>query len=173
MNSVIDGYKMQENTFIYRDAHSDDITGINRVVEAAVMGWNLPERVKRLSLFSYRYNDFDLQSQSIVVAETQQHEIVAVASTEDAEPADLPAEKTGLLLHGLYVLPEWQGHGIGRHLVQLALQQVRMRKLHGLLVKAQADAVGFFRTLGFEQLPVRDERRDYVNRYWLQSKAET
>ena len=33
------------------------------------MGWQLPERVKRLALPSYRYNEMDLKYYSLVVAE--------------------------------------------------------------------------------------------------------
>ena len=43
-----------------RPAAPDDLEEVNQVIEAAVMTWDLTERVKRLSLPSYRYNAHDL-----------------------------------------------------------------------------------------------------------------
>ncbi len=45
--------KVRAETKIVLDA-------INHVIEAAVMIWDLPERVKRLSLSSYYYTEQDL-----------------------------------------------------------------------------------------------------------------
>ena len=36
----------------------------------------------------------------------------------------------------------------------------------GLLVKAQADAIGFFTSLGMKRLAVEDPARDYEHRFW-------
>ena len=52
-----------------RPANEDDLDAINGVIEAAVMSWQLPERVKRLALPSYRYNAMDLKYFSLAVAE--------------------------------------------------------------------------------------------------------
>ena len=96
-----------------RPATAADIEALNGVVERAFMTWNLPERVKRLSLPSYRYRALDLDFQHIVVAETPIHGIIGVAAWEPAEPRDLPSGLTGLLLHGLYVEPAHIHRGIG------------------------------------------------------------
>ncbi|MBF0257129.1 MAG: GNAT family N-acetyltransferase, partial [Gammaproteobacteria bacterium] len=46
------------------------------------------------------------------------------------------------------------------------MQRVAELGMNGLLVKAQADAVGFFSSHGFSHLPVTDQRRDYPHRWW-------
>ena len=51
-----------------RPALKTDLDAINRVIEAAVMTWKLPERVKRLSLPSYRYTLADFAHLEMVVA---------------------------------------------------------------------------------------------------------
>jgi hypothetical protein len=47
---------------ILRRASANDLDAVNRVIETAVMGWVLPERVKRLSLPGYRYAAHDLEN---------------------------------------------------------------------------------------------------------------
>ena len=47
---------------------STALDAINRVIESAVLGWNLAERVKRLVLPSYRYTPLDVQHLSFAVA---------------------------------------------------------------------------------------------------------
>ncbi|MFN3716817.1 MAG: GNAT family N-acetyltransferase [Thiobacillus sp.] len=149
-----------------RPATKADIDAINGVVERAFMTWNLPDRVKRLSLPSYRYRVLDLDFQHIVVAETPAHGIVGVAAWEPAEPRDLPSGLSGLLLHGLYVEPAHSYRGIGSQLLDAALDAAHSRGYDGLLVKAQADAASFFAARGMRLLPVSDAERDYPHRYW-------
>lgn len=149
-----------------RPAVLSDLPAINHVVERAVMTWRLPGRVKRLALPSYRYHAHDLDHQRILVAVAAEAGIVGVATLEEADPCDLPGAGPALLLHGLYVDPGWQGQGIGTRLLEAALAACGESTCRGLLVKAQADAVGFFQARGFERLPVRDPDRDYIHRYW-------
>jgi len=52
-----------------RPARQIDLDAINRVIEAAVMTWDLPARVRRLSLASYSHTLLDLQHLDMVVAE--------------------------------------------------------------------------------------------------------
>jgi GNAT superfamily N-acetyltransferase len=152
-----------------RPAQDEDIAALNGVIARAVMSWNLPERVKRLSLPSYRYQPHDLGHLHLVVAEDAAHEIVGVAAWEEANPRDTPAGKRGLLLHGLYVDPANQHQGIGSRLLDAALAAAREGGYDGLLVKAQADANGFFAARGLMRLPVENPERDYPHRYWQAS----
>jgi len=43
----------------------------------------------------------------------------------------------------------------------------RAQGCDGVLVKAQADAEGFFGSQGLQKLPVLQPNRDYPHRYWL------
>ncbi len=152
-----------------RPARLADLESINGVISAAVMTWDLPERVKRLALSSYHYHAVDFAHFGMCVAE-QHDQIVGVAAWEPADPRDLPDELAvgahGLLLHGLYVDPSHQRQGLGRLLLQPVLQAAQQASVAGVLVKAQSDAVPFFRALGWTELAVRDRVRDYPHRYW-------
>jgi predicted N-acetyltransferase YhbS len=147
-----------------RPGQAKDLPAINGVIERAVMTWRLPERVKRLSLPLYRYNETDLGHLEVCVAEDGVG-IVGVAAWEPAETSDLPEGRHGLLLYGLYVDPGRQRLGIGSGLLNACVRRSRELGLGGVLVKAQADAEPFFRKLGLECVPVQDESRDYALRY--------
>jgi predicted N-acetyltransferase YhbS len=150
-----------------RPANKADLAGINRVIERAVLTWNLPERVKRLALPTYRYTEQDLHHLHLVIAEDSAAAVVGVAAWEDAAARDCPQGRRGMLLHGLYVDPDRQRGGTGSRLLSAAAEAARERGYDGLLVKAQADAEGFFRSRGLQQLAVADANRDYPNRFWL------
>lgn len=160
---------MQPTTtaFRLRQAHADELPAINGIVERAIATWQLPERVKRLSLPSYRYHAHDLVHLHLVVAEDADHAPVGVAAWEPAHPRDLPAGKHGLLLHGLYVDPACQHRGVGSQLLDAAAAAARAQGLDGVLVKAQADANGFFEARGLQRLPAEDAARHYPHRFWL------
>jgi GNAT superfamily N-acetyltransferase len=147
-------------------ASNAELSEINQLISAAVMQWSLPERVKRLSLPSYHYQPHDLSHLQLVVLRDETEQIVGVAAWEAAKPADLPPGKRGLLLHGIYVLPERQHQGIGRALLTTALSASQAAGMDGLLVKAQADAREFFAAMGMQLLSVNDPQRDYPYRYW-------
>lgn len=68
-----------------RAATKIDLDTINRVIEAAIMTWDLPERVKRLSLSSYYYTEQDLNHLELVVAEDGQKNIKGVAAWEHTD----------------------------------------------------------------------------------------
>ena len=146
-------------------AQKKDLDAINRVIEAAIMRWNLPERVKRLSLPSYFYNEQDLQHLDIVIAKLS-GDIIGVASWELADSKDTPENQAGLLLHGLYVHPDHQHQGVGKKLLQSAEQAIRDKDLNGLLVKAQADAITYFINQGMTEIEIQNTSRDYAHRLW-------
>jgi predicted N-acetyltransferase YhbS len=150
-----------------RPANKADLAAINRVIERAVQTWNLPERVKRLALPTYFYTEHDLQHLHIVIADDSTAGVIGVAAWEAAAARDCPQDRRGLLLHGLYVDPEQQRRGIGTRLLSAAATAARQQGYDGLLVKAQADAEGFFRSQGLQKLAVADANRDYANRFWL------
>jgi len=102
-----------------------------------------------------------------VVAEDAAGAITGVAAWDPADPRDLPADTSGLLLHGLYVDPAHQHRGVGGRLLDAAAGAARALGLDGVLVKAQADASGFFEARGLQRLPVEDAARHYPRRFWL------
>ena len=150
-----------------RQAHAADLPAINGVIERAIASWQLPERVKRLSLPIYRYHAHDLIPLHLVVAEDASGAVIGVAAWEPADPRDLPADKRGLLLHGLYVDPARQHRGAGGRLLDAAAEAARAWGFDGVLVKAHADANGFFEARGLQRLAVEDAARHYPHRFWL------
>ncbi|HKJ09674.1 MAG TPA: GNAT family N-acetyltransferase [Gammaproteobacteria bacterium] len=148
-----------------RTAATTDLEAINRVVERAVMSWDLPERVKRLSLPVYRYTEADLAALETVVAVTAK-DLVGVAAWEHADAADLPGSGDALLLHGLYVDPRHNGQGIGTQLLQATEAAAREQGMTGVVVKAQRDAAGFFKARGYRAMEVTNAGRDYAHRLW-------
>lgn len=157
---------MSPLSIIVRPATTTDLDAINRVIEAAVMTWKLPERVKRLSLSSYRYTALDFKHLEAVVAEDERQNIIGIAAWERADAKDSPTGHTALLLHGIYVEPSHHHQGIGRQLFNAAEEAVRNQQCDGLLVKAQEDAKGFFISQGMCSLQVEDPSRQYANRFW-------
>ncbi|MCP5142767.1 MAG: GNAT family N-acetyltransferase [Chromatiales bacterium] len=165
-----------EPPLMIRPVSRDDLDGVNGVITAAVMGWPLAERVKRMVLALYLYDFHDLEHMDMLVA-TRAGEVIAVCALETLEERDIPAEclrvaeaghrKQASLLHGLYVLPDQQGKGIGHRLWRLCVDRARKQGHCGLLVRAQAQAIGFFRKAGMTELQVSDKSRDYAHRFWL------
>jgi predicted N-acetyltransferase YhbS len=149
-----------------RRARADDLDAINRVIEAAVMTWNLPERVKRLSLSSYLYTTLDFKHLDMAVAEGDEQNIVGVAAWEPADSRDMPAGEMALLLHGIYVDPSHHQQGVGSRLFREAERVVLDHPYSGLLVKAQEDAIAFFLAQGMIRLQADDPERHYANRFW-------
>jgi predicted N-acetyltransferase YhbS len=157
------------NTSTLRPATPADLAAINAVIERAVMTWNLPERVKRLTLPSYRYSAHDLEHLHVVLVEDAGNAVLGVAAWELASARDLPAGKTGLLLHGLYVDPAQQRAGVGSRLLEAAILAAGEQGFDGLLVKARPEAEGFFLARGLTPLPVTDAERDYPHRFWQET----
>jgi GNAT superfamily N-acetyltransferase len=144
-----------------------DLDAANAVIEAAIMTWTLPQRVKRLSLPSYRYTPHDLAHLRLIGAKDPDGTLVGVAAWEPASPEETPPGTRGLLLHGIYVAPERHGEGIGSRLLDAALRAARETGADGLLVKASPDAQGFFRARGLRRLTRGHPARDYPHRYWM------
>jgi len=154
-----------------RMAMGVDLDPVNAVIERAVMTWKLPERVKRLALPSYRYTGYDLKCLHLVVAVDSASGIVGVAAWEPAAVYDCPQRRRGMQLHGIYVDPAWQQRGVGSRLLAAAGTAAQEKGFDGLLVKAQAEAEGFFEKQGLQKLPLLRPDRDYAHRYWLDLAA--
>ena len=148
-----------------------DLSAVNAVIERAVMAWKLPERVKRLALPMYLYSAHDLEHVEIVIAGNGAVGVLGFAAWEPALERDCAQGRRGLQLHGIYVDPDQQRRGVGARLLSAAAAAAREQGYDGLLVKAQADAEGFFAAQGLQRLAVEDIRRDYPHRFWLDLTA--
>jgi GNAT superfamily N-acetyltransferase len=149
---------------IIRKVNKVDLGAINKVIEKAIMTWQLPERVKRLAMSSYYYNELDLDHMQLFAVE-ENGEIIAIASLEHAKER-VDKDRTGILLHGIYVDPAHQRMGIGEKLFRHVITVTREYGVDGILVKVQKDAEAFYRAQGFKKLDVGDPQRDFENRYW-------
>lgn len=150
-----------------REATGEDLDAINGVVERALMSWELPERVKRLSLPVYRYARHDFNAMGFLVAVDGKDCVVGVAAWDPEESTGPPGAGRGLLLHGLYVDPRLHRRGVGSRLFTAVMDKARQLDRDGVLVRAQSGARGFFESMGMRDLPATDEARDYAHRYWL------
>ena len=144
-----------------------DLDAVNSVIGQAIGTWTVSDRVKRLSLPVYQYDAVDLSHLHLAVIRDNSRELIALATWEAADKADLPPGKTGLLLHGLYVMPSAFQRGYGSALLQACLTAAEQAGFDGVLVKATRDSESFFAARGMTQLPVNDRQRDYDRRYWL------
>ena len=149
-----------------RKANQNDLDKINDVVATAIDTWNLTERVKRISLPLYRYQQHDLKHVQIMAAENDNECILGVAVLEQSDTSGLPDEGSSATLQGLYVYPDHHRKGIGSLLLQSIEEIAVATGAEGLLVKAQPEAVLFFEGRGFKLLPVEDTSRDYPYRLW-------
>jgi GNAT superfamily N-acetyltransferase len=149
-----------------RPAGQADLEAINRVIEAALMTWDLPDRVKRLSLPVYRYDSVDLDHLHIMLAEDGRQNIIGIAAWEQADAKELPAGSKALSLHGIYVDPSHHQQGIGSKLFRVVEAAVCKRGFDGLLLKAQQGANGFFISQEMQRLHVKDALHQYANCFW-------
>ena len=149
-----------------RKPDQQEFERINNIVEAALYTWDLPERVKRLSLPVYRYAETDLEHMQWLLAESGDTGIIGLAALEEADAAECPDSRNTLLLHGLYVDPGHHRQGVGARLIESAETLARGQGAAGLLVRAQAESQPFFAKSGYAKLPPGDDSRDYAHRYW-------
>lgn len=118
-----------------------DLEAINDVIAEAVLAWPLPERMKRLTLPLLCYDEVDLG---------HFHAIGAYGLDRTLLPHGLfgIAVWDQDLLHGLYVRPQAQGHGIGRWLLESVASHARQAGIARLLVKAERVSAGYFQRQG-------------------------
>lgn len=147
-----------------------DLDEINELITAGVMKWPVADRVKRLTLPLYLYNADEVKNMLLIAARVE-GKLVGIAALEDMDTRSLPkrcrTKDTAMLLHGLYVHPDFQHHGLGTLLCEKSAEVTRQRERCGMMVKAQAHAIDFFKRVGMEALEVRNISRDYPHRFWL------
>lgn len=153
-----------------RLAKDSDLRAVNAVIASAITTWNLPARLRRLIGPRYQYDEHDLNYLTVLVAENAAGDIVGIAAWEPADPSDTPQGRKGLLLHGVYIVPELHRLGLGNRLVKKALHAARQHGFAGLLAKANRKAQGFFRATGWQLQKVEHPDRDYPYRFWLGSQ---
>lgn len=142
------------NGGILRVATAADLPAINRVVEHALTIWRLSERVVRLALPALRYKPHDLNFMRIMAVTGRNDEPVGIAAWElsTAQGDQYPAHV--LYLHGLYVLPSWQRRGVGRVLLDTAVEAARAMGARVVALQAWRSSESYFLAQGF--VPERD-----------------
>ncbi len=171
---AIDAFRFQFGGHDYtrlllRDALPGELDTINALIGRAVYSWELPERMKRISLPVYQYRAGDLEFMRLVVAEDPDGGIVGVAAWELAGARDAPRGQSALLLHGIFVEPQLHRCGIGSRLLGAAVQAAANEYYDGLVARAQSGAVPFFEALGFDLLPLETDS-DYPYRVWYPTR---
>ncbi len=153
-----------------RRAQDDDLQTVNSLIGRAIQSWDLPERVKRISVPIYLYRANDLEFMQLTLAEDPDGQAVGIAAWELAGARDAPRGRSALLLHGIYVDPDLHRCGIGSRLLDAAVQAAANEYCDGLVAKAHNDAVPFFEALGLDRLPVENTDRDYPHRFWYPTR---
>ena len=146
------------------DARASDLPEINRIISMAVLGWPLPQRVKRLALPMLQYDVIDFEHYAALVCTRETMLGCALWLNEEITFA---AQYRGGLLHGLYVDPAAQSQGIGGKLLHEVFSRAANAGLGGMLVKAERVSRGFFERCGMELMP-QHHANDYPYRYWKQ-----
>lgn len=136
-----------------RPAQRSDLDAINGVVEAAVMSWPLPAKLKRRALPDFHYHTIDLDVAMLLIAIGSRSHVLGVVACEPARLTDNPQERNALLLDGLFIHPDYRDHGIAGHLLDEARALARRQGRDGLLVKVRAEVEDFFRDQGLTPLP--------------------
>ena len=123
-----------------RDALTSDLHSINNLIAAAIDTWQLADRVKRISLPLYRYQEGDLRDMQLVVADSGEDEILGVAALEQAYATDLFEGLQTSVLHGIYVAPNLHRNGVGSRLLEKIEKMARSSGTEVLLVMARPEA---------------------------------
>ncbi len=157
---------MTRDSITLRDARSSDLHSANKLIAAAIDTWQLANRVKRISLPLYRYHQDDLRDMQLVVADSDDDEILGIAALEQAYASDRFDGLQTSVLHGIYVAPNLHRSGVGSGLLEKIENMARSNGSEVLLVKARPEAISFFCERGFRQLSTRDSSRDYPYRFY-------
>ena len=153
-------------TICTHEAEASDLQTVNRIVSESITSWGLGERVRRLATPCLHYKEPDLQHMTIVVLSVAQGEDVGVAAWEETHSANTSRHTSASLLHGLYVVPSYQGRGIGARFIELLAQWTRAANGDGIAVRAWRDSAAFFLSRRFEQTPSEGSTDTYPLCLW-------
>ena len=159
----------QTHSLHIRQGAPADLPAINDVVEAAVMAWPLPPRLRRLSVPVLRYDAADMADYELLLGH-RGGQLAGIAAwcarpAPGAAASGLPAHA---LLHGLYVNPAQQRQGIGRSLQEAVARRAGEARLEGILVKAERVSREYFARCGYQTLPIEDDPPSaYPYRFWM------
>ena len=128
-----------------------DLPAVNAVIEQAVLDWPLPATLKRLILPVLRYDHVDSDCLQIFVC-WGGHQIVGVLAL-DYDDVEAEDQRRDVLLHGLYVEPRVQRHGLGQALIAFAECQSGMYARDAIKLRAERVACGFFERCGYAHRP--------------------
>jgi GNAT superfamily N-acetyltransferase len=136
---------------------------INALILRAIDGWDLPPRVKRLAGPSHCYDEIDLTTMDIrcLEASAKPRGVLALETIGVEEAPRQPAWR----IHGIYVDPDAQGQGFGTQLLRDAQRRARDEGVVYLTVRAQKDAVGFFKAQGFTTLVPTNPELAYPHQF--------
>lgn len=149
-----------------REIDADEVSLANDIVVPAIGTWGMKPRLQRLVIATYQYDPSDFQTMRLLLIERSDRTAVGMVALEDYPGAEVNISQRIVLLHGIYVMPAQQRQGVGQALVEAALAHARAEAMAGVLVKAHASANGFFRRVGFTELPVQNAGTDYPHRFW-------
>lgn len=96
----------------------------------------------------------------------QRHVLVACAGEEVLGTAALEGD----MVRTVFVVPEHQGHGIGKALMAAITAEARARDIAVLQVSASVTADPFYRGLGYEK--VRDMMVDGEHIVWMRKRLK-
>lgn len=145
-----------------------DLAEINQVIAQAVRAWPMPERIKRLSVPVLCYDSEDFKHYDFVLC--KETDLILGVAAWNPKISVMTARGAGLLLHGLYIAPAFQGRGYGQQLMAQIFAEAGDLGVDGVLVKAERPAIGFFKYCGLQSLPASNAT-DYPYQFWHQLKG--
>ena len=144
-------------------ASAAELVSANLVISSAVKSWQLPERLKRLSLPLLHYTEADLADYEILLCRNNA-QVVAMAAWDNSHVYRGPDHISCALLHGLYVCFDHQGCGLGQRLQTAVGHRAAKHGFKGLLVKSQRVSTGYFANQGYQHTTEFDD--DYPYLFW-------
>ena len=119
---------------------------VNALILRAIDGWDLLPRVKRLAGPSHCYDEVDLATMDIRYLGDSE-KLTGVLALETVGVEEAPGNRLAHPRHLRH--PEAQGQGFGAQLLHDAQHSAHADGVAYLTVRAQKDAVGFFKAQGF------------------------